>query len=397
MTTSGEALRPGTVIDSKYRIDECIDRDGLSTLYKVTHITDPLDLVVRLMKEKFCHNTEVMARFVQEARRAADLKHPHIGAILENGTYASAPYLVMPRLEGASLKVLLEERKRKPLATVRAVEIVQQALMGLGAAHRNGMSHRDLSPKSIFVTQKGGEDSVKLLNFGISEIIESAAVLDSTRPGTIVGTPYYKAPEQVKGTGESDRVDIYALGVILYELLTGQRPFTGKSYNEILFNIMAGPFLAPRRINPEIPLVLEAAILKAMSKDPSLRFSSTAEMSDALSQSEDFEGDERLTARPTDISTGEVPFSPAMEDSWLGGEALSRTAPSLWSRQSSRSKWIVLLVILIVLGTFTVLTVVRLLMESNEPLAVPISPPPTLEIPPGPQMPDTVPPSSKVR
>jgi serine/threonine-protein kinase len=167
---------------------------------------------------------------------------------------------------------------------MQLIDIACQTLLALEAAHQEKIVHRDLKPDNVFVTKMGDRDDfVKLLDFGISKVLVEESASDLTSTGMVLGTAYYLAPEQARGTKKIDhRVDIYAMGVILYEALTGERPFEGETYNEVMFKIAGEPFKTPRSLNPSISPAVEQVIIKAMAIDPNDRFSTALEMCEAL-------------------------------------------------------------------------------------------------------------------
>jgi serine/threonine-protein kinase len=264
-------------------------------------------------------------------------------------------FLVMPLLDGASFGALM--RGPGALSASRIVDIACQTLSALEAAHRNDIVHRDLKPDNIFVTAVGDrKDFVKLLDFGISKYLGPDAVTRLTRTGLVPGTPLYMAPEQASGEKHLDhRADLYAVGVILYEAFTGELPFDGDSYNEILFKIAAKPFKNPRMINPDIPVAVEAVITKAMARNPKLRFADAAEMREALEQIDQAElaSDLGRAAR-----AGQPPSGMATEN------APSATEPFSGSRRqtgaalrSKRPLWKMILISLIVVFALAELVV----------------------------------------
>jgi serine/threonine protein kinase len=222
------------------------------------------------------------------------------------------PYLVMPPLKGCPLGDLLAGPK--PIVQVRLIDIICQTLFALKAAHDAQIIHRDLKPDNIFVSRFGDrEDFVKLLDFGISKILDQDSVSKLTRTGTVVGTPSYMSPEQARGVKAIDHlVDIYAVGVILYEGLTGKLPFDGDSYNEVMFKIVSEPFPALRSLNPSIPPVLEQIVLKSMSRHPPERYQSAEQMREALEQAvvdSSIPSNAALTSSTTAVVDRE-PFTP---------------------------------------------------------------------------------------
>ncbi|MDI7270088.1 MAG: serine/threonine-protein kinase, partial [Myxococcota bacterium] len=220
-------------------------------------------------------DTDQVARFLREAQAAGRIGHDNICEVLDFGTVErSPPYLVMPLLRGRSLAAALDDTS--PLPLDRAVDVACQILAGLQAAHHAGIVHRDLKPDNIFLTTVGDRDDfVKILDFGISKVTGKHAegAKDLTNTGLVLGTAAYMAPEQARDSKAVDhRVDVYATGVILYEMLTGAPPFDGENFGQILWKIWNAPVPAPRTLNPAIPIGVEAAILRAIDRDPERRF-----------------------------------------------------------------------------------------------------------------------------
>jgi serine/threonine-protein kinase len=276
-------IDPGTVLDGKYRIEKQVGAGGMGAVYMATHIAIGRRVAIKTLHLEFSGDTQVVARFHREAQLAGSIGHDNICEVTDIGTLESgAPYLVMPLLQGRPLADLLESSES--LSLERVADIGCQTLSALEAAHGAGIVHRDLKPDNIFVTKMGDrQDFVKLLDFGISKVLEQDEVTALTMTGTVLGTPFYMAPEQAKGAKNLDhRVDIYAMGVILYEALTGKRPFEGETYNEIMFKIIAEPFAAPTALNPTVPPSVEQVIYKAMSREVEDRFATAAEMRRAL-------------------------------------------------------------------------------------------------------------------
>ncbi len=283
MKNSENIIEPGTVIDDKYIIGRTIGSGGMGTVYEAVHKKLKSKVAIKLLHNKYAKSSKIIKRFHQEAKLAAEIEHDNICKVIDHGTdKKGAPYLVMPMLSGESLAEILSGKKK--ISLMRIVDIACQTLSALEAAHKENIVHRDLKPDNIFVTKVGDrEDFVKLLDFGISKVLEKESQSSLTSTGMVLGTAYYLAPEQARGAKNIDcRVDIFAMGVILYEALTGKRPFEGDSYNEIVFKIAGEPVKMPRLLNPAIPKSVEHVILKAMSVDPNDRFADAAEMEKAL-------------------------------------------------------------------------------------------------------------------
>ena len=273
----------GEILDDKYRLEALVGAGGMGRVYQAVHESLNRRVAIKLLHPVFIGDAQALSRFHREARVAASIGHHNICEVYDIGESNGFPFLVMPLLEGVSLSRLM---KNETLSLSRLSDIAVQILAALEEAHRANIVHRDLKPGNIYITEIGDrKDFVKVLDFGISKIIGKNQRNEDTQTAAIVGSPHYMAPEQARGVKQIDhRVDIYAMGVVLYEALTGRRPFVGDSFNEIMFNIVSGAALPPRSINPSIPSKLAAVIQRAMARDPHQRFSSAKEMSDALTQ-----------------------------------------------------------------------------------------------------------------
>jgi serine/threonine protein kinase len=281
----------------------------MGCVYKAVNVEIGLKVALKHLHLQFAGEESVVRRFRQEAKLAASIGHDNICEVIDFGTAEDgSPFLVMPRLRGMSLADLMKRDVTLPPNVI--ADIVCQTLSALEAAHGENIVHRDLKPDNIFITKVGDrENFVKLLDFGISKIMDQDSVSGMTKTGTILGTPYYMAPEQARGAKEIDaRTDIWAMGVIVYEALCGKKPFDGDSYNEIMFKICDSPFRAPSALVPDIPPFIEEIALRAMIRDPDGRFQSAKEMRQALEKARD-----RITASIAlpSVNTAEA-FAPTM-------------------------------------------------------------------------------------
>ncbi len=277
-----EPLDSGTLLGEKYRIDHLIGMGGMGAVYQATHTDLGRRVAVKVLHSQFCSDSDVVERFHREAQLAASIGHDNICEVTDFGMGEDrVPYLVMPLLKGHPLTQIL---KAEAIDTLRIGDIMGQVLLALDAAHIAGVVHRDLKPDNIFISRMGDrKDFVKLLDFGISKVLECKAARRLTQTGTVLGTPFYMAPEQARGAmGVDHRIDIYAAGVILYEALTQQRPYDGKSYTDIVVKIATEPYTPLRQLNPNIPEALEMIVQKAMARQPALRFNTAKEMAQAL-------------------------------------------------------------------------------------------------------------------
>jgi len=304
-------ITPGTVIDGKYRIESLLGEGGMGAVYRAVQVSIERQVAVKVLHASLAHSPEVIRRFHREARAAGSIGSDYICEVTDLGEIETgAPYLVMPLLQGASLAQVIHDDG--PIAVVRGTDIIGQTLVGLTAAHSRGIVHRDLKPDNIYITRVGDRsDFVKILDFGISKMLHQSADGGLTSTGTVLGTPYYMAPEQARGQKDLDnRVDVYAAGVILYEMLTGEIPFRGDNYNEIMLKVIFEPFPTPRQLNEKIPASVEAVILKAMSRDMVDRYPSTEAMRNALRNAMIATGaspTRGLTEQHTAVS-GDAPF-----------------------------------------------------------------------------------------
>ncbi|NMC70735.1 MAG: serine/threonine protein kinase [Myxococcales bacterium] len=275
------------LLEGKYRLLRRIGAGGMGEVWEAEDQRLHRRLAVKLLAQELAADPVAVSRFHQEAEAAGRIGHDNICEVIDLGTTEDGvPFLVMPLLRGRALAELLEETPRFPLA--RAADIASQTLDALTAAHAAGIVHRDLKPDNLFVTRVGDRDDfVKILDFGISKVMGHPTLggpaANLTRTGSVVGTPAYMAPEQARGARDIDaRVDIYATGVILYEMLTGRRPFEADTFNEVLWKIWNDPVTAPRALRPDLPPPVETVVLRAMARDREDRYGSAREFREEL-------------------------------------------------------------------------------------------------------------------
>lgn len=277
--------RTGEVLAGKYRLERLLGRGGMGEVYEARHV-----LVGRRFAVKFLHAGSATlgvaaARFLREAQAMGALESPHLAAVLDFDRAADgAPFLVMEFLQGESLARTLSREQR--LAVPRVIELLLQACSGLGVAHRAGIVHRDLKPDNLFlIAREDGSELLKVVDFGIAKLLDAAAGGDVTQSGAVLGTPFYMAPEQARGERSVDqRVDVHALGVIAYELLSGKKPHPGDSYNAILAHILTEPVEPLGRLCPSLPKALVAVVERAMAFDPAARYGSVDALASDLSR-----------------------------------------------------------------------------------------------------------------
>ncbi len=282
---SGSALPlPGHLVDAKYQIDRLLAQGGMGAVYAATHVVSGKRVALKWMLPSVSQLPDATERFVREARATARIDHPNVVDIYDVGNDGACLYLVMELLQGETLH---DRLARAALPATQAIALLMPALRGVAAAHAHGVIHRDLKPDNIFLCQgpHGEPREPKVVDFGISKISNSGQARDHglTQSGVVMGTPYYMSPEQVRGTKELDeRGDIYAFGVIFYEMLAGQRPFQAETYNELILKIATEDPLPLVRQNPALDPRLAAVVERAMSRAPEARFGSIEALALAL-------------------------------------------------------------------------------------------------------------------
>ncbi|MBW2536428.1 MAG: serine/threonine protein kinase [Deltaproteobacteria bacterium] len=269
----------GQILDERYHVEHLVGRGGMGRVYVGSHARVGRKVAIKILNADLASDSEIVKRFFREARAAAAIGHRNIIDVIDVGvTDDKAPYLVMEYLEGESLAGLLERAGSVNLGA--ACGIVTPVLKALSAAHKAGIVHRDLKPENIFLSYpEDGPPEVKLIDFGISKVTQEAQGTRLTDTGQLLGTPAYMAPEQAEDAVEVDeRTDIYAVGVILYELLSGQLPFDASSNYKLLAQVLRGKPTPPKEANPEFPDEAEPVVLKAMARSADDRYESAGAM-----------------------------------------------------------------------------------------------------------------------
>jgi serine/threonine-protein kinase len=282
-TVSSSGDRSGQVMLGKYRVERLIGRGGMGEVYEARHTVVGRRFAIKFLKQGLTGGKDAHARFLREAQAAGALDNEHIAAVVDFDLAADgAPFLVMEYLNGESLAAAL--RREGVLPVRRVLGILLQACDGLAAAHAAGIVHRDLKPDNLFlVARSDAPELVKILDFGVAKLVRGEPDGSDTQSGAVLGTPLYMAPEQARGEKSVDfRVDIHALGVIAYELLSGQRPHPGDGYNAILAHILTRPVRPLRELCPHLPEALLRTIERALAFEPSERQDSVAALAAEL-------------------------------------------------------------------------------------------------------------------
>jgi len=269
------------MLDGKYRIDRLLAVGGMGAVYMGTHVKLRKRIAIKVLNPQLSSGP-MIERFHREAITASQIGHEGIAQVTDIGTSSEGePFLVMEYLEGESLASRL--RTSGPLAVEDACELGCSILSPLAAAHRAGIVHRDLKPDNVFLVRQSRGEMVKLLDFGISRDAGLESEFRLTSTGLVLGTPYYMSPEQARGESDiTPAADLYAFGVILYEMLVGDVPIQAENYNQLMYRVMMGDYKGPRERRPELPEALDRIIVQTMSQAPAQRPASATELEQAL-------------------------------------------------------------------------------------------------------------------
>ncbi|GAA3178075.1 Stk1 family PASTA domain-containing Ser/Thr kinase [Blastococcus jejuensis] len=264
------------VLGERYEIGGVLGRGGMAEVHRGRDLRLGREVAVKVLRSDLARDPSFQVRFRREAQAAASLNHPAIVAVYDTGEdrtpTGATPYIVMEYVEGETLRDVL--RREGPLPPERAMSLAADICGALDFSHRNGIVHRDVKPGNVMITPQG---SVKVMDFGIARAVsDSAATMTST--AAVIGTAQYLSPEQARGEGVDARSDVYSLGCLLYELVTGAPPFTGDSPVAVAYQHVREDPRLPSSINPRVPAELDAILLKAMSKNPANRYQSAADM-----------------------------------------------------------------------------------------------------------------------
>lgn len=270
----------GQLLDSRYMVEEMIGKGGMGVVYRGRHLVVGRPVAIKFLSAEFSTQEEIVTRFYREAQTAAAIGHKNIVDILDVGiSDRHEPYFVMEYLEGECLSALIQ--RTGPLDLSAAVGILEPVLLAVAAAHAKGIVHRDLKPDNVFLVHDAVDNTitVKLIDFGISKFLDMDENDKLTRAGSALGTPCYMSPEQVSCSFEVDhRSDIYSIGVLLFEMLTGDTPHTGTGNQETMIKILTEAPRNPSDVYPGFPEIARPIIERAMAVNPVHRYQTATEM-----------------------------------------------------------------------------------------------------------------------
>ena len=269
-------FEPGDLIDDRYELGRQLGAGGMARVYLGHDRLLDRKVAVKVLSEPYASDPSFVERFRREASAAAGLNHPNIVAVYDRGEADGSYYIVMEYLSGPDLKQVI--RSRAPLPPLEAIDDAQQILAALGAAHRRDVIHRDVKPQNVLVAEDG---HLKVTDFGIAR---AGAESDMTEAGSVIGTAQYLSPEQARGDEVTAASDCYAVGIVLYEMLTGRVPFDGGPPVAVAMKQITDPPVSPRIVEPSIPPELEAVVMRSLAKRPSERYRTAEEMSRALAE-----------------------------------------------------------------------------------------------------------------
>ncbi len=267
----------GTIFGGRYRLVELLGQGGMATIFRALDTQLGREVAIKLLRPQYLSDPDFSSRFRQEAQNAASLSHPNVVTVYDYGEDPQGPFIVMEYVDGEDLASIL--RRNGTLPPTQATRIAAAVARALAASHARGIVHRDVKPGNVLI---GRDGRVKVVDFGIARAIAEAQM---TMPGTTLGSVHYFSPEQARGEPATNESDIFSLGIVLYEMLTGSRPWEGDSAAGVALARLSGPVPDPALVRGSIPPDLAAITRKALARLPSDRFASAAAMADALESS----------------------------------------------------------------------------------------------------------------
>ncbi len=329
-------INKGYLLGDRYRIVDTLGEGGMANVYLADDIILKRQVAVKIIRLDLQKDSQVLARFQREALATSELSHPNIVSVFDVGTDHGLPYMVMEYVKGPDLKDYIRENSPIPLPQV--IKIMDQILSAMELAHKHNVIHRDLKPQNILMDEKG---NIKIADFGIAVALNQSAI---TQTNSVLGSVHYMSPEQTRGGMVTKQSDIYSLGIILYEALTGHVPFNGETPVAIALKHAEDDIPSLRKQNKAIPQALENVVLKATAKDPRDRYASVAEMKADLDSSLDPSRAGEAVYRPSHGNNDETKILPALNGKVMQaekakeGKAEDAKKRSLWA-SIKKYKW----------------------------------------------------------
>ncbi|MRG94035.1 serine/threonine-protein kinase [Polyangium spumosum] len=295
------SLEAGRVLSTRYRLVRPLGQGSQGAVWIADHLALNTEVAVKLIDPDLAKREDALERFKREATAAAQLRSAHVVQILDHGIDEGQPFIVMELLDGEDLFERLNKRGR--LSLRETSKVITQVCRALARAHAAGIVHRDLKPENVFLCNNEDDEVVKVLDFGVAKVTDPAkATMQRTNVGTLIGTPHYMSPEQVKGISEIDfRTDLWAIGVIAYQCVVGELPFDSEGVGDLLIKISVAEAPVPSKVWKGVPPQFDAWFAKACDKDPNKRFQSARELAENLA---------RVVASVPEAMRGELPPRP---------------------------------------------------------------------------------------
>jgi serine/threonine protein kinase len=275
------SFQQGTLIAGRYRLERALAQGGMGCVWVARHLQLDTEVAIKFMTPQFAASADARARFEREARASAQLKLQNAVQVHDYGVEDESPFLVMELLEGEDLEARLRRERRLTIAATLA--ILDPVCRALRRAHEVGLVHRDLKPGNIFIARQGGDEVVKILDFGIAKDTGASFGGAATRTGAMLGSPQYMSPEQVRSSNRVDlRSDLWSLGVIAFRCLTGQLPFPSDEVGEVLVDVCTAPIPRPSQVAPDLGPEVDRFFERALVRDLGQRFQSAGELIEAF-------------------------------------------------------------------------------------------------------------------
>ncbi|WP_437767226.1 protein kinase [Sorangium sp. So ce764] len=301
------SLAEGSVVAGRYRLERVLARGGMGSIWVARHLQLDATVAVKLMAPEYAASSTARARFEREARAAAQLKIPNVVHVHDYGLEGDTPFLVMELLDGEDLETRLGREGR--LSTAATLGIVTQVCKALRRAHEMGIVHRDLKPANLFLSRQDEDELVKVLDFGIAKAQGTLLAGNETKTGTLVGSPYYMSPEQVRRSKTLDwRSDLWSVGVIAYRCLTGRLPFPGEEIGEVFVAICTEDVPLASGVVPELGPAVDGFFSRALARDPAHRFQGASELAEAFGVAASAAGSAPRPLQPSVPAEGASPL-----------------------------------------------------------------------------------------